>query len=272
MLGASGAQRRPVQQPIEAASATARRYSLLRPGRSTSARARVHGAGTRHPRRGGRSAPRAAGPPARCAVAAPAPTTPQPHTGNGNRTAAGRAAAPARQQSPHPGGPPPASHPRLRRAPGTGTPARPPHQDHRRQPALCARYPQPEPPPASARRQSPSAQNTVRSSGPPGSPASAAGVKPSQNRRQVSSDHGPRPELGHMSCHRLLHPVHRYPHGNRWHRHQDRSDRATDQRADHPIGAAAYLTNLGCAPDHTCAGKTWTGQAILPLSRWSRST
>jgi hypothetical protein len=45
---------------------------------------------------------------------------------------------------------------------------------------------------ASARRQSPSAQNTVRSPGPAGSPASAAGVKPSQNRRVVSSDHGPR--------------------------------------------------------------------------------
>jgi hypothetical protein len=45
---------------------------------------------------------------------------------------------------------------------------------------------------ASARRQSPSTQNTVRSPGPADSAASAAGVKPSQNCRLVSSDHGPR--------------------------------------------------------------------------------
>jgi hypothetical protein len=44
---------------------------------------------------------------------------------------------------------------------------------------------------ASARCQSPSAQNTVRSPSPPASPASAAGVKPSQNRRLACKDHGP---------------------------------------------------------------------------------
>jgi hypothetical protein len=38
----------------------------------------------------------------------------------------------------------------------------------------------------------PSAQNTVRSPGPAGPPASAAGVNPSQNRRLVSIDHGPK--------------------------------------------------------------------------------
>jgi hypothetical protein len=44
---------------------------------------------------------------------------------------------------------------------------------------------------ASARCQSPSAQNTVRRPSPPASPASAAGVKPSQNRRLACKDHGP---------------------------------------------------------------------------------
>jgi hypothetical protein len=59
-----------------------------------------------------------------------------------------------------------------------------------------------------ARCQSPSTQNTVRRPGPAGSPAGAAGVKPSQNRRLVSSDHGSSTSTsGHTSCHRLLRPI-----------------------------------------------------------------
>jgi hypothetical protein len=71
----------PSSSPSRAASATARRYSLLRPGRSRWSRARVCGGGTRRPGRSGRSAQRAAGRPARCAAAAPAPTMPRPRRG-----------------------------------------------------------------------------------------------------------------------------------------------------------------------------------------------
>jgi hypothetical protein len=45
LAGVHGTRRRTVQQPMRAASATARRHSLLRPGRSRSARAGARGGG-----------------------------------------------------------------------------------------------------------------------------------------------------------------------------------------------------------------------------------
>ena len=66
---------------------------------------------------------------------------------------------------------------------------------------------------------SPSTQKAVRNPSPACPPASAAGVKPSQNRRLVSSDHGPRtsnsatrPAIGCSARSRHL-------HGNGQHRH-----------------------------------------------------
>ncbi len=155
----------PSSSPSRAASATAPQVLTLT-ARKIQAGPGCAAGGTRRPRRGGRSAQRAAEQPARCVAAAPAPTTPQPRRENGNRTAAARAAAPARRRSPGPGGPPPASHARRRPAPGTGTPVGRPRQDHRHRPAPRAGYPRPGSPPL--RRGASHPRNTVRSPGPAG--------------------------------------------------------------------------------------------------------
>jgi len=89
----------------------------------------------------------------------------------------------------------------------------------------------------SARRQPHSARNTVRSPGLAGSPASAAGVKPSQNRRLVCSDHGPRPSNS-AECSAIASSA-RFtdtPHGSRQHRHQyqDRPGPGPNRRAHLP--------------------------------------
>ena len=128
--------------------------------------------------------------PARCAAAAPAPTTPQPR--RGMETA-----------RPQPGQPACASaitgsrrptcgrHARRRLALGTGTPVRRPRQDHRRPPAPRARYPRPGSP---LLRAVPVTLGTKhRAQLRPSRLAwQRRGGKPSQNRRLVCSDHGPR--------------------------------------------------------------------------------
>ena len=225
----------PSSSPSRAASATARRYSLLRPEDSGRAGPGCAAGGTRRPGRGGRSAQRAAGRPARCAAAAPAPTMPQPRRANGNRTAAARAAAPARRQSPGCGGPPPASHARRRPAPGTGTPVRRLHQDHRRQPAPRVRYPRPGSPLLQRGASHPRHRTPCAA---PARPLACqrGGVKPSQNRRLVSSDHGPRTSNSAtrpaIACSVRFTDTRTVADGTDT--NIDRARAPTDQRADHP--------------------------------------
>jgi hypothetical protein len=90
----------------------------------------------------------------------------------------------------------------------------------------------------------------VRSPGPAGSPAGAAGVKPSQNRRLVSSDHGPRTSNSTTCC--AIACSARFTDTRTV---TDGTDTKIDQTAPRTsapitaIGAAAYITNLGCAAD-----------------------
>jgi hypothetical protein len=198
--------------------------------------------GTRRPGRGGRSAQRAAGWPARCAAAAPAPTTPR-IAGDGNRTAAARPAAPAHRQSPGRGGPPPASHARQRPASGTGTPHRGgikitvarqhtrgiPDLGHLRLDAAPVTL----------------GTNTVRSPGPAGSPASASGVKLPRTADWSPTTTGPGPRT---QPHLQPSPA---PPGSPIPRTVadapacpaiDLAQTPTDQRADHPKSARPPAT------------------------------
>jgi hypothetical protein len=96
-----------------------------------------------------------------------------------------------------------------------------------------------------------SAQNTVRSQGPAGSPASAAGVKPSQNQRLGLQR--PRPqglELGHTSCHRLLRSItDTRTVTDDTNTNIDQAQGVTDQRADHPNRRGRLLADPGRTAD-----------------------
>jgi hypothetical protein len=89
--------------------------------------------------------------------------------------------------------------------------------------------------------------------GPACSPATAAGVKPFQNRRLISSDHGAQDlKLGHKSCRRLLSSITdtaTVADGTDTNTKIDRARRPQTSAPITPIGAATYLADPGRAAD-----------------------